>query len=65
MNGPFTKSSFNTLLKVHEVMQFGELVTMFADTRTGIPDGEEQVRFRYGTVGPVVLRGVRRRHSMG
>ena len=65
MNGPLTKSSFNTLLKVHEVMQFRKLVAPFADTRTGIPGGEEQVRFRYGTARSVVLRGVRRSHSMG
>ena len=51
------KSSFNTLLKLHEVMQFGELVATFADTRTEIPAGEEQAGFRHGPTGPTMLRG--------
>ena len=57
MISPFTKSSFDTLLRLHEVTQFNDLVTVFADTRTEIPGGEGQAGFRYGTVGSVVLRG--------
>lgn len=41
MNNPSVKSSFNTVIKLHEVMDFSELVTVFADTRAEIPGGEE------------------------
>ena len=65
MIGPFIESSFNTLLKVHEVTQFTKLVTMFADTRTGVTGGGEQVRFSYCTAGSVMLGGGPRRRSVG
>ena len=61
MIGPFIESCFNTLLKVHEVNQFAKLLTMFADTRTGVAGGEEQAGFRYHTAGSVVCRELRRR----
>ena len=32
MNSPSVKSSFNTIINLHEVMDFSELVTMFTDT---------------------------------
>ena len=59
MIGPVIKSSFNTLLRFHEVIQVCELVTIFADAWTEIHGVEEQARFRYGTVGPAVLTGRR------
>ena len=51
------KSSFNALLKLNGVIYFSKLVTIFADTRTEIPGGEEQVGFRYDTAGSAVLGG--------
>ena len=41
MIGPFVKSSFDTLLKLHEVRESTELVAMLADIGTEIPGGEE------------------------
>ena len=49
--GPSFKSSFNTLLNLHEVICFREFVAIFADTRTEILGGEGQVGICYGTVG--------------
>ena len=34
-----------------EVIHFGSLATIFADTRTEIPSGEGQVGFHYDTAG--------------
>ena len=59
MTLPFVKSSFNTILKLHEVVQFGKLVTTFADTSTDIPGVEEQARFHYGAAQPAVFGGGR------
>ena len=61
MIGPVIKSSFNTLLRIHEVMQISELATILADAWTEIHAVEEQAGFHYGTLGPVVLTGRRRR----
>ena len=42
MIGPFNvKSSFDTILKLHEVMQFSELTAKVTETRTEIPGIEE------------------------
>ena len=51
MIDPFFKSSFDTLLKLHEVIHFGELVEIFANTRTEIRGGEGQFGFQYDAVG--------------
>ena len=56
---PLIKSSFDILLKLHEVTNFSKFVMMFADTWTEIPGGENEAGFRDGAVGPVVLRGGR------
>ena len=53
----FVKSSFDALLKLHEVMQHSEFATAPAETWTEFPAGEEQVRLYYGTTGWAVLRG--------
>ena len=49
MIGPIVKSSFNTLLRIHEVMQISELVVISADAWTEAHAVEEQAGFRYGT----------------
>ena len=49
MVGPVIKSSFNTLLRIHEVMQISELVVIFSDAWTEAHAVEEQAGFRYGT----------------
>jgi len=54
---PSLKSSFDTLLKLHEVTGFGGLVTLFANAWTEIPSGEGQAGFRYGTAGSTILKG--------
>lgn len=56
---PFIKSSFDTLLKIHQVMQFSKFVTILADIRTEIPSSEEQTGFRYGTAESAVFGGGR------
>ena len=53
------KSSFDTLLKLHEVIRFGELIAIFADTRTEIPGDEGQVGFCYDTAGRSAVLGGR------
>ena len=63
--GPFIKSSFNTLLKLHEVIQSAKSVAMFTDTGAGVPSGEKQTGFCYRTVGSAMFRGGWRRHSVG
>jgi hypothetical protein len=41
MIDPFIKSSFDMLLKLHEVTQYNKLLPVPADAQTGIPvDGE-------------------------
>ena len=57
MIGPVIKSSFNTFLRIHEVMWVSELVAIFADSWTEIHPAEEQAGFHYGTLGPAVLTG--------
>ena len=64
MIGPVIKSSFSTLLRIHEVMRISELVAIFTDAWTEIHAVEEQAGFRYGTLGPAVLTG-RRRQDFG
>jgi hypothetical protein len=59
--GPVIKSSFNTLLRLHEVMQISELVAISADAWTETHAVEEQAGFRYGTAASAVLTGRRRR----
>jgi hypothetical protein len=59
--GPVIKSSFNTLLRIHEVMQINELVAISADAWTET-HAEEQAGFRYGTASSAVLTGRRRRN---
>ena len=54
---PFVKTSFDTLLKLHEVIEFNKLATTLANAGTEVPRGEEQAGFRYGTTGSAVLRG--------
>ena len=54
--GPVIKSSFNALLRLHEVIQINELVAIFADTWTEIHAVEEQAGFRYGTAGSMRLQ---------
>ena len=46
---PAIKSSFNTLLRLHEVTQIIEPVAIFADPWTEIHVAEEQAGFRYGS----------------
>ena len=41
----FIKSSFDTFLKLQEVMHFNKLVTMFAETWTETPRGEKKLDF--------------------
>jgi hypothetical protein len=60
--GSAIKSSFNTLLRLHEVMEISELVPIFADIRTGTYAVEEQAGFRHGTAA-LVLTGRRRWNS--
>ena len=57
MIDPVIKSSFNTLLRLREVMRISELVAIFADTWTEIHPIEGQAWFRYGTARSVVLAG--------
>ena len=57
MIDPVIKSSFNTLLRLREVMRISELVAIFADTWTEIHPIEGQTGFRYGTARPVALTG--------
>jgi len=57
MIGPVIKSSFNTLLRIHEVMQISQFVAIFADAWTEVHAVEEQAGFHYGTLGPAVLTG--------
>ena len=57
MVGPSVKLSFDILLKLHEVMQFNKLVTMFSNAGTDIPKSEEQAGFHYGTARTAVLGG--------
>ena len=64
MIGPVIKSSFNTLLRIHEVTQISELVAIFADAWTEVDAVEEQAGFRYGTTRSVVF-AVRRRRDLG
>ena len=47
---PPTKSSFDKLLKLHEVVQYTKVITASADIRTEIPGGEEQAGVCYGVV---------------
>jgi len=72
MIGPlqtFLQHSLDTPLKLCKVMQFGEVVTVFIDTWTEIPDREEQTGFLHDTVvsadfrkdSDYVLRGNNRR----
>jgi hypothetical protein len=51
MVDPSFKSSFDTLLKLQEVIQRSKTNTALADIWTDIPSGEEQARIYYGTVG--------------
>ena len=60
MIGPVIKSSFNILLRIHEVTQISELVAIFADAWTEVDAVEEQAGFRYGTARSIVLAGRRR-----
>ena len=60
MIDPVTKSSFTTLLRLHEVMQISELVAIFADDGTEIHSVEGQAWFRYGAAESVTLTGRRR-----
>jgi len=53
----FIKTSFDVLLKLHEVMQHGELTTVPADGWTEFTIGEEQAGFYYETTGWAMLRG--------
>ena len=53
----FLKSSFDTLLSFHEVIQYNKFVMALADIRAAIPADERQVGFPYGTAGEVVLGG--------
>ena len=59
------KSSLDVLLELHEVMQRSRLIGVQADTGTEVPCGEEETRFSYGEIGPIVLGGRRRRWIMG
>ena len=59
------KCSFDTRLKLQEVMDFNELATMFSETRTEIPRGKDQAGFRNGTVGSTVPRGGQRQWTLG
>ena len=67
MIGSVIKSSFNTLLRLREVMQISELVALFADAWTEIHPIEGQARFCYSTARSVALtgRGRRRRRALG
>jgi len=57
MTDSLIKSSFDTLLKLHEVMMFCRLVAPFADAWTEIPSGEGQAGFRHGQAGSALFRG--------
>jgi hypothetical protein len=56
MIDPSVKSSFDTLLKLQEVILHTKIITALADVGTEIPSGEEQTRLCYGATGQVVLR---------
>ena len=62
---PFIKSSFDTLLKLQEVMDFNELAGMFPETQAEIPRGKSQAGFRNGSVGSAVLGGRQQRWILG
>ena len=64
MIDPAVKSSFNTLLRLHQVMRISELVVTFADARAEIHAIEGQAGFRYGTARSGALTG-RRRRTLG
>jgi hypothetical protein len=53
---PFVKSSFDTLLKLHEVILHSKVTAVPTDVWTEIPSGEEQARVRYGTAEQAVFR---------
>ena len=55
--GPVIKSSFNTLLRLHEVIQIGGLVAIFADARTEIHVVEEQAGFGYDAAESAMFTG--------
>jgi len=57
MIGPVIKSSFNGVLRLHEVMRNSGLVAISADSWTEVHVVEEQTGFRYGTAGSAVLAG--------
>ena len=61
MIGPAVKSSFNTLLRLHEVTWISELVAIFADARTEVHAIEGQAGFRYGTARSDALARQQRR----
>jgi len=63
--GPVIKSSFNTFLRLHEVIRIDELVAIFPDALTEIHTVEEKAGFRYGTLGPIVLTRRRRQQALG
>ena len=56
MINPSVKSSFDTLLKLQEVILHTKIIAALADIGTEIPSGEEQTGLRYGATGQVVLR---------
>ena len=58
---PVIKSSFDTLLRIHEVIQISELAAILADAWIEVYAVEGQAGFHYGTLGPAVLTGRRRR----
>jgi len=59
------KSSFGTLLKLHEVILSSGVVAVFTDAQTGIIGSKEQARFSYGKTKSAVLRGGWWRCSVG
>ena len=57
--GPTIESSFNTLLRIHEVMQISEPVATLTDAWTEIHIVEEQAGFRHYTAESAVPTGRR------
>ena len=53
----FIKSSFDMLLRLHEVIMNGKVSAGSADVWTEIPSGEEQAEVHYGAAIQDVLRG--------
>ena len=51
MTGPFLKTSFDTLLRLQEVVRCSVVVVILAYDWIETPNSERQTEIRHGTVG--------------